>query len=397
VSVRLLVTYVSAGAGHRRAAEAVAEAAKARWPDADIHCCDVLAASTRWFHAAYAWTYLLLVRHLPTLWSVSYHVLDRRTGYRAIQPLRRAWNLWIARRLVARLRQDRPDLVVATHFLPADVYGAARRRGWLTAPLVVVVTDLHPHRFWIAPEADAFVTATPEGAAILRRRGVPPERAHALGLPVARAFASPPDPRALRRRLGLTTDRATVLVTSGGTTVGRFAHVVRALGACEVIRPGRLQLLVVCGENARAKRRLTRWADRQAMPVRVFGFVTNMAELMAASDLVVAKAGGLTISEAMSCAVPLVLYHVIPGQERLNAEHVARHGAALIARTPRDAARLVLDCCVEHPDRLATMRQAAAALDVARAAEAIVTEVIEPLLAARRAVGDVKRQDAIGG
>jgi processive 1,2-diacylglycerol beta-glucosyltransferase len=119
--------------------------------------------------------------------------------------------------------------------------------------------------------------------------------------------------------------------------------------------------------------------------MRVFGFVDTMAELMASSDLIVSKAGGLTVSEALGLGVPLVLYHVIPGQERLNADYVVRHGAGLVASGPSEVARAVSDC-LEQPQRLAAMARQAKALGRPEAAKEIVDTVLDPLLM-RRARG----------
>ncbi len=374
----MLIGYVTAGTGHRRAAEALAQAVRARDPQAEVACLDVLADAPGRFAAFYDRTYLLMVRHLSGVWKLSYGLLDQPWVYRLVQPLRRRWNRWIARRFIDRVKAWRPDVVLATHFLPADLCNTGRAGGWLSAPLVVVVTDWHPHRFWLAPAADAMVVSTAHAAAVLERRGIARDRIRVVGIPIGRAFLQPPAPAALRRRFALQPGRQTVLVTSGGTTVGQFARVVRALAELERVIPGRLQLVVVCGEDHAMQRRLGRFAQTCAMPMRVFDFVDFMAELMAVSDLAVAKAGGLTVSEALSCGLPLVLYHVIPGQERLNAAYVERHGAARIARGPGEVAARVREL-IGQPTRLAAMRAAARTLSHPDAAARIISEIVEPL------------------
>ena len=322
---------------------------------------------------------MLLVRHVSWIWKFSYHLSDIGPIYRIIQPIRRRWNLWIARRLIAELAANPPDLIITTHFLPADVCSAGRKAGWLTAPLVVVVTDLYPHRFWISRDADALVVATEEGARVLRCYGVASERIHVIGIPIGKRFGEPADRTMLRERFQLQPNRLTALVTSGGTTVGRFERVVDSLVSLETESPGTLQLLVVCGEDNAMRARLRRRAEQSPMPIRVFGFVDYMAELMAASDLIVTKAGGLTISEALGRRLPLILYHVIPGQERVNARYVAQRGAALIAHDPTDVVQAVRRC-LEEPARLAAMRQAVQLLSRPDAAAAIVSHVIDPFL-----------------
>ena len=242
-----------------------------------------------------------------------------------------------------------------------------------------MITDLHPHRFWLSAQVDAYVCGTQESAQAAVLRGVAPGRLHALGIPITPPVGATVSRRELAGRFGLEPHRQTVLVTSGGTTVGPFESVVDALLALEAATPGRLQLLVVCGEDGSALKRLRARGASSPMPMRVFGFTEEMPDLMAASDLIVAKAGGMIISEALGHGLPIILYHVIPGQEQRNARYVATHGAAVIALRPRTVASAAHHL-LEHPEEMAKMRQAASALRRPDAAAAIASEVVRPLL-----------------
>jgi processive 1,2-diacylglycerol beta-glucosyltransferase len=336
----------------------------------------VLAFVPGWFARGYPGTYLVLIRRLSLLWHVCYWLLDSRAVYGAIQPLRRAWNRFAGRGFAAYVGARNPDAVLVTHFLPADVCNSLKRAGGWMGRLVVVVTDLHPHRFWLSPQADAYAAAVPRSAAVLQERGVPANRVHVTGIPVASAFgesrhasgAADRDPAVLR-----------VLIMSGGTTVGRFEETVAAILRLGQAFPGRLRLDVVCGQAEHVRRRLEVRAAGQSVPVRVYGFVDSMAELMGGSDLIVAKAGGLTISEAVACGRPLILYHIVPGQEELNARYAADHGAAVIAPSPERTAEIVA-ACLTDPGRLAGLQRAAESMGKPDAATRIIAQVVQPLL-----------------
>src|SRR2546427_7387965 len=56
---------------------------------------------------------------------------------------------------------------------------------------------------------------------------------------------------------------------------------------------------------------------------------TEMDKYMAAADLMVGKAGGLTTSEALSRSLPMALIEPIPGQEERNADHLLEAGAGI--------------------------------------------------------------------
>ncbi|MCS7003236.1 MAG: glycosyltransferase, partial [Dehalococcoidia bacterium] len=105
-----------------------------------------------------------------------------------------------------------------------------------------------------------------------------------------------------------------------------------------------LQLIVVCGRNERARRRLS--ATPLQTPTRVFGFVTNMPDLVSAADVVVTKGGPQSIMECLTAGRPVIVTDVLPGQERGNDRYVERHGAGYAARKP--------DRIIGHLQRLAT-------------------------------------------
>jgi processive 1,2-diacylglycerol beta-glucosyltransferase len=112
--------------------------------------------------------------------------------------------------------------------------------------------------------------------------------------------------------------------------MGPVAQILAALDKIE--RP--FQTLVVAGRNERLRRDLASADHRH--PTRVLGFVTNMNELMAVSELLITKPGGLTASEALAMGKPLFILHPIPGQEAANSDFLLEHGAAAKASRVED-------------------------------------------------------------
>lgn len=338
---------------------------------------DVLAdtpACVRW---AYPRVYEWAVRYLAWVWAAAYHGIDQPWLFRLLQPWRRRWNQAMARRFQSRVASERPQIALATHFLPADLLGAGRRAGWFAGRLIVVVTDLFPHRIWLTPEADAMAVGSPATKTLCRQRGIAEPRLFVTGIPIARRFQTVPSQADARRQLGVEPSRFTLLMTGGGMGVGPFHRVVQRLMQQDAERRGQLQALIVCGDNARLKRTLEDWQRHSPVPMQVYGFVDTMPLLMAASDVLITKAGGMTVMEALAVGLPMVLCGVIPGQESMNAVYAVEHGAAIRARHADEAVRLIQQL-LDAPDRLQTMRRAAAALGKPRAAEALVEQLVVP-------------------
>ena len=368
---------MTAGSGHRRAAEAVADAARERLPDAGVRCVDLLDDTPAWVRRVYPWIYQFLVQHAPQCWSLGYRLTDSSFVFPMFQWLRRRWNLASARRFIRSVEAWDPDVVIATHFFPTDVFSAMKTAGRLRARVIIVVTDLFPHRFWLAPGPDALVVGSEEVRRLCEQRGVPSDRLHVLGIPIEAKFRRVKERADIMRELGVDASRRTVLVAAGGMGVGSIEQVVQRLLAAPGAGRLGLQILVVCGDNAQLRQRLASLAAHAAVPVRVFGFVDNMQELMRASDLMVTKAGGLTVMEALAMGLPMVFSGSIPGQEWYNAEHAIQHGAGISAGNPRQAVDNALELC-SHPDRLAAMQAKARALGRTDAAPAIIEQLVIP-------------------
>ncbi len=336
---------------------------------------DLLRYTPRWLQAVYPFLYRQLVGHLPSCWALGYRLLDLAWLHPLYQPWRRCWNLLVARRFLAWVETVQPDLMVATHFFSADVLAAIKRRGRCAARLIVVITDLYPHRMWLVGEPDAIVVGSEGTRTLCQHRGVPPDRLHVLGIPISARFSGRADREATAARLGLDPTRRTLLVASGGMGVGPMGRMVDRLLRLPALRDQPTQLLVVCGQNASLVARLQRLSRGAPFPVHIFGFVDHMDELMNVSDLFVTKPGGLTVMEALAVGLPMVFYGAIPGQEQLNADYVVHRGAAVEAKRLEEALQMVPQL-LNDPGRLKTMRAQAQALGTPMAASRFVQEFI---------------------
>src|SRR5206468_10221275 len=181
-------------------------------------------------------------------------------------------------------------------------------------------------------------------------RGIPEERIVVTGVPVRAEFAQPADAAAARAALGLSLEMPVILAMAGSHgALGRLHDVARALRGLR--RP--LQGLVVAGRDEGLRSALARLTD--GTPVRTLGYVEDVRRLMAAADLLVTKAEGMTLAEAMAAETPLLLYGSLPGQERRNERFAARAGIALVARRHAELTPL-LERTLDEPDLLEHLR-----------------------------------------
>lgn len=377
--LRFLLLSASSGAGHVRAAEALQRAC-AELPGVEAEHVDSLNYTTRLFRQLYSRAYLELVDHAPEVLGWLYDHFDRPWAH---MRRRLALDRLNTVRFVRLLERFQPDVCLSTHFLPAEIVSWLIAKKRLRTRHAVVVTDMDVHAMWLCRNFDYYFVAREETRQHLLALGLPPEKVVVSGIPIDPVFARPKDRAAMRSKHGLAADRPVLLVSVGGFGVGPAEKVVDRLLALE--RPA--QVAAIAGRNERLKKSLEALGGRRpASPVRltVTGFTTEMDEWMAAADLLVGKAGGLTCSEALARALPMVIINPIPGQEERNSDYLLENGAALkcnnLPALPYKIASLL-----ENPARLEQMRAAARALAHPEAARAIVGRMAA--LAARPSSG----------
>ena len=336
--MNILVIHASAGAGHLKAAQAIYEGLK-KFTSHEAVFADSLDYTSPFFKKFYQRTYILLVMGMSWLWGFFFGLLDRPW----IQPLvrfsRRFYNGFNAQRLSAFLKDKNFDYVITTHFLPSEVVAALKRTGEIRSKLITVVTDFDVHRIWLNPETDLYAVASEWTEQKLRQLGVAQEKIRVTGIPVDEKFLLPADRAELKKKLGLKENVFTVLIATGSFGIGPIEDILRILelpagSLPAAIGPPRgrslwpreedgLQTLVVCGHNRGLAERLR---GRNYAGAKIFGLVDNMHELMAVSDCMVTKPGGLSIAEALVSQLPMIFFHPIPGQETNNVRVLREYG-----------------------------------------------------------------------
>jgi len=315
---RVLIASMSVGGGHGKAGACVADALGDLAPDWDVRSVDLADYAAGWFRTLYVAGYLFIVRRVPWLWGFLYRHPPRRGG--TLPP----WALRTGLRPFERLvRELQPDAILATQITASEAAASLRARGIHRGANATIVTDFDSHPSWRSDGIDLFFVPDEAIRDGLARVGIAAERIKATGVPISPAFEQSFNLAVLKARHRIRPGVPVVLLMGGSLGLGGMEDTARALLASG--RP--LDLLVVTGHNARLRKRLERLQPPGATRLRVFGYVDYVAELMAASDLFVSKPGGLSMTEAMTLAVPTLAICPLPGQEEANARHLQALGA----------------------------------------------------------------------
>ncbi len=321
--MRILIATITAGGGHLQAAAALHEAWLQLRPKDEVERLDLLTLFSPLHRKIYSHGYVKLIAHAPELWGMVFNKMDNQKLVAKLARWKGAFGSNSSRKFARLVKKFAPDAVLCTHYLPVELLGGLREKWPGTPPLTVsIVTDFEAHALWMDPNVDLYCVAAEETKARLVARGAAADKVLATGIPISAKFSERIDKAAARKRYGLRDDLPILLVLSGGFGMGPVAEILSAMDQIETP----FQSLVVAGRNGQLRRDLA--AQDRRHPTHVLGFVNNMNELMAVSELLVTKPGGLTTSEALAMGKPLFILNPIPGQEAANSDFLLERGAA---------------------------------------------------------------------
>jgi len=368
---KLLVLSASYGDGHQKAANAVRESMGQLSPDTDVEIIDYMKVVHPVLDSVAKYCYLKSVQFAPALYGWFYK------GTSQIQPsslLQRQLNSLGIDDLADILNDYRPDCVLATFPTPAGVVSYLKQQGRTDVPLATVITDHAVHSQWIHPLTDVYFVGSNHVRKGLIARGISGDTIQVTGIPIRPEFLQPLDRQSLQRKHGLNPLLPTVLMMGGAYGVmGDIQQICEEL--FQYPRP--LQVIVVTGRNERLKSHIEVLVQDAIHPVFVHGFVSEIHELMAISDVMLTKAGGLTVSEALAIPLPMLLYRPIPGQEVQNTKYLTHMGAATYARNRKEVIAELQDLLFDNPERRFAMARRAQDVCKLHAGDEIATGLLQ--------------------
>ena len=329
--MKILIAHAYAGIGHKKAAEAIGKALLDS--GAQVEVVDTLDYTNSFFKFSYPRVYLFLINRAPFLWGCLYYFFDFRLADFLCAPVRRFFHDLQAARFIRFVIEKKPDVIVCTHFLPAEVVSALKKKNLFNGRLITVITDFLPHSFWLARESDYFIGAIEKTKRGLMRRGIEEERVKILGIPADPVFSISKGRKAMIEKLGLRENCFNLLIMGGGFGTGPVKGIVNTLSDLGSGVKNGLQIIVICGKNKGLLEDLNKIGASSGIKISAFGYMNNVDEFMEASDLIITKSGGLTVSESLSKKLPMIIIQPIPGQETGNCKILEGYGVAVRANT----------------------------------------------------------------
>lgn len=372
---RILILYAPLGSGHSSAAKAL-EQAFSQFPNVEVQIEDALAHASPLMRSTITGLYKQLSENLPRLYRLIYEGSDIEDpeDYLSENRVFGAMERPFLKQLEDLVTDPGLDAIISVQQIPSRLLQMLELEGKLPHPHYVVITDVIAHSTWINYGVDGYFVPSPLTADLLMKRGVNPALLRITGIPIAVEIAQPKDKQEMRLQHDLPINAPVVTLFGSGIHPRRVRLMVEKI--LEGTSPG--VLIVVAGRNEELMEALVELTDGPHMRLRRLGFIDFVDDLVAASDLVITKAGGLIVSEVLARGTPMVLIDPFPGQEEWNADAVSAFGAGIQLRLPEMVPPAVFHL-LNQPDQLAFMRERARETGQPKAAFSIAEHVLADL------------------
>jgi processive 1,2-diacylglycerol beta-glucosyltransferase len=359
---RILILTAAFGEGHNSAARGLrAGLARASHGAARVEVHDIFSETYGQANDLAREAYLALINQWPTAWASVYRWLDRQERFAGDFRV-----FFMAKKRFRRLLGEfEPDVIVSVYpaypHMMDEMLGPA---GQSCSKRVVLITDsLSVNAIWYRGSADYFLLPNEPSAAVLHHAGIPPEKTRTFGFPVSPEFA---DIAQLRTPPADETPRHVLYLVNARQAAA--PELVLRLAAMKGI-----QLTVAVGSDRRLRRSIEQVRALSVRPFAMVGWSEELPRLLRSSHLLISKAGGATVQEALAAGCPMIVNHVIPGQEEGNARYVVEMNAGTIATTPDAVVAAVSSAFAdgaaqwhEWTANIAQLGRPAASLEIAR-------------------------------
>jgi processive 1,2-diacylglycerol beta-glucosyltransferase len=315
---RIVILTAGFGEGHNSAARGMRDGLARIAPEANVELHDLFPEAYPFINALTRKAYLAVINYWPRSWGYVYRWLDRQTDFdkrfQRFTSLKKTFD-----RLLDRFQ---PDVVVSTFpaypYLLHQILGPNR-----SCRSVVVITDsITVNAIWYRCTADYFLAPNEQSADIVRAGGISSDKIKVFGFPVSPKFI---DTAHCREPLDRS-NRRLLYVISAGTR--RAPELVQKLLQLEV------NLTITVGRDEKLRRAVEKAANGRQ--IDIFGWTDQLPRLLCESHLLIGKAGGATVQETIAAGCPMIVNHMVSGQEEGNAQLIVQTNSGAIALSPNE-------------------------------------------------------------
>ncbi len=318
---KILVMYARYGSGHKAIAEYVASYI-ATHNDFDVKMIDITDYGNILAKFTVKTFDFVLNHHHEMLFNMGYELADNRLTSLGNGLL--TSKFYDSKKLRDEIVTFNPDVTISTHFYCSNLITYYNKQGLIKSRLFTIITDYRAHEFWIKNKQleDGYIVGNKMVKEELIKRGVDSKKIYPYGLPLNITKISNLDKEEVIYQRYKLKNNVKNYLFFGGSSSGSMYYYNYFKAIASLNLP--VNIIFICGKNAKLKKKCDAYVKKNHIEnILVFGYSTDVLNLMKISDLVISKPGGATVTECLEMKVPMLLVPGIGGQEKYNARFIA--------------------------------------------------------------------------
>ena len=353
---KVLIFYASYGGGHLSAAKSIKQYIDENYSDVQTEMIDCVKYVNKALDKITTAAYREMAKKAPWAWEKVYY----KSQGGLLGKVSTTSNKIMAVKMAKLFREFKPDIVISTHPFGSQMTSYLKQKGKTNCILATIMTDFKSHEQWLIGNkfVDFYFVSNSSMKEAMLQNEIPEDKIFVTGIPISNRFLQSYDKTSIFSSFDLEEGRKTILFFGGGEYGLGKDKTVAILDALADFE--KIQVVAIAGKNEKMKQdfeRIVALKNKQKT-IKVLPFTDKVPELMAISDMVITKPGGLTVSESLASHLPLMVINPIPGQEEENAEFLEKMGCAVWLKKNEDP-KEVLSFILNDSIKLSEMKKSA--------------------------------------
>ena len=267
------------------------------------------------------------------MFSVTYALFDNKTATIPYKQITKA--IFKNKKLQNDIIEFNPDLLISSHFFGNIILGMLNKKKLTNCKIISIITDYRSHEMWLKDEKsmDGIIVSNDIVKQELINKKINPKKIYPYGIPIKENFSDINNIDDVKKKYAVDNGNKTFLFFAGGSAGSSFSYKYFKRLLEEQLD---INVIYVCGKNESIQRKADKLVKKYNYKnVKVIGFSNEVNNLLAISDVVITKPGGISITECLESKKPMILIPGNGGQEIYNAKFVCKNGYGLNSKTPR--------------------------------------------------------------
>ena len=370
---KILIFYASYGGGHLSASKSIKEFIDSNYSDVETEMIDCVKYVNKALDKVTTAAYREMAKKAPWAWERVYY--QSQSGL--LSKVSTDSNKIMAIKMAKLFREFNPDIVISTHPFGSQMTSYLKKKNKTNCKLATIMTDFAPHEQWLIGKeyVDYFFVSNESMKDFIERDKNLIGKVFVTGIPISNRFLKDYNKQEIFNLFGLNSNKKTVLFFGGGEYGLGKEKTVAILDT--LAEYNNIQVVAIAGKNQKMKKEFEDIVTNKCKEdsIKVLPFTDKVPELMHISNLVITKPGGLTVSESLSCGLPLVVINPIPGQEEENALFLENSGCAIWIRKDSNP-KEILDNILNNDKKLLDMKNNSLILGKKNSTKDICTTIL---------------------